>query len=127
MDSRILKMELHKVKQEILRHGEQYNFLRNKTNQYGEPTDEEPETVATICGLFHVSKGYATKNVQDGTRTHSKGQPMLLCCYDDVESIQSEDYFVLNGNTYKVVEKNNIQEYNIVANISLEVVINGSF
>lgn len=118
-------MELHKVAKEISWHGTTYDLFRDKTDKYGEPTKEEPEKVATICGLFHVSKGYITENIQDGTRTHSKGQPMLLVAYEDSENIQNGDFLEINKNKYKVIEKNNIQEYNIVTDISLELVLNG--
>ena len=125
MRSNILKMELHKIEREIKVHGKEYTFLRTKTDAYGEPTNEEPEQVAVVCGLFHITKGYVSKNVQDATITHSKGQPMLLVCCSDADGIFPGDYFVENGNTYKVVGKNNVQEYNIVADFSLEVVLDG--
>lgn len=125
MRSNILKMELHKIEREIRVHGKEYTFLRKKTDEYGEPTDEEPEQVAVVCGLFHITKGYVSKSVQDATITHSKGQPMLLVCYSDADDILPGDYFIENGNTYKVVGKNNVQEYSIVADFSLEVVLDG--
>lgn len=121
-----MKMELHKVLREIQIHGTEYTFLRKKVDNYGEPTKEEPEQIANVKGLFHVSKGYITQNIQDGTKTHSKGQPMLMVAHENVGEIKTEDFFVINGNKYKVVEKNNIQEYNIVTDISLELVLDGS-
>lgn len=125
MNEARLKMELHKVVREIKIHGATYNLFRDKLDKYGESTNEEPEQVATIHGLFHVSKGYITENIQEGTRTHSKGQPMLLVAYVETENIQNGDYLEINQNKYKVVEKNNIQEYSIVTDVSLELVIDG--
>ena len=125
MNEARMKMELHKVLREIQIHGTEYTFFRKKVDKYGEPTKEEREKVSTIRGLFHVSKGYITENIQEGTRTHSKGQPMLLVAYVETENIQNGDYLEINQNKYKVVEKNNIQEYNIVTDISLELVLNG--
>lgn len=126
MNEARMKMELHKVLREIQIHGTEYTFFRKKVDNYGEPTKEEPEQVANVKGLFHVSKGYITQNIQDGTKTHSKGQPMLMVAHENVGEIKTEDFFVINGNKYKVVEKNNIQEYNIVTDISLELVLDGS-
>lgn len=125
MNEAIMKMELHKVAMEIKIHGTTYNLFRDKLNKYGEPINEEPEKVATICGLFHVSKGYITENIQDGTRTHSKGQPMLLCKHEETKDIQNGDYIRINQNMYKVIDKNNIQEYNIITDISMELMLNG--
>ena len=125
MNEARMKMELHKVLREIQMHGTEYTFFRKKVDKYGEPTKEEPEQIANVKGLFHVSKGYVTQNIQDGTRTHSKGQPMLMVAYENTREIQTDDFLIINENTYKVVEKNNIQEYNIVTDISLELVLDG--
>ena len=125
MNEARMKMELHKVLREIQIHGTEYTFFRHKVDKYGEPTKEEPEQTGNVQGLFHVSKGYITQNIQDGTKTHSKGQPMLMVGYENTGDIQTDDFFIINGNRYKVVEKNNIQEYNIVTDISLELVLNG--
>lgn len=126
MNEARMKMELHKVLREIQIHGTEYTFFRKKVDNYGEPTKEEPEQIANVKGLFHVSKGYITQNIQDGTKTHSKGQPMLMVAHENIGEIKTEDFFVINGSKYKVVEKNNIQEYNIVTDISLELVLDGS-
>lgn len=125
MNEARMKMELHKVLREIQIHGTEYTFFRKKVDKYGEPTKEEPEQIANVKGLFHVSKGYITQNIQDGTKTHSKGQPMLMVAYENTREIQTDDFLIINENTYKVVEKNNIQEYNIVTDISLELVLDG--
>lgn len=126
MNEARMKMELHKVLREIQMHGTEYTFFRKKVDKYGEPTKEESKQVVKVQGLFHVSKGYITQNIQDGTKTHSKGQPMLMVAHENIGEIKTEDFFVINGNKYKVVEKNNIQEYNIVTDISLELVLDGS-
>lgn len=125
MNEARMKMELHKVLREIQIHGTEYTFFRKKVDKYGEPTKEEPEQIANVKGLFHVSKGYITQNIQDGTKTHGKGQPMLMVAYENTREIQTDDFLIINENTYKVVEKNNIQEYNIVTDISLELVLDG--
>ena len=125
MNESRMKMELHKVLREIQIHGTEYTFFRKKVDKFGEPTKEEPEQIANVKGLFHVSKVYVTQNIQDGTRTHSKGQPMLMVAYENTREIQTDDFLIINENTYKVVEKNNIQEYNIVTDISLELVLDG--
>lgn len=125
MNEARLRMELHKVLREIQIHGTEYTFFRKKVDKYGESTKEEPEQTAKVQGLFHVSKGYVTQNIQDGTKTHSKGQPMLMVEYENTVEIWTDDFFIINGNKYKVVEKNNIQEYNIVTDISLELVLDG--
>lgn len=118
-------IELHKVEREICLHGGQYIFNRDVLDDYGEPT-EETTKVATIRGLFHISKGYASRNVSDGTITRTKGSPMLLAKYNDTLEIRQGDYIHINEKKYVVNEINNIMELGIVSDISLEVVLDGS-
>lgn len=117
-----LLKEQKAVEREIARNGSTYTVNRNKVDKYGEPT-QEVEEVTTLRGLFHISKGFITKNTSDGSQTKTKGQPMILALWEECETIHNGDFVVINGNTYKITDKNNIEEYNIIADISLEVVL----
>lgn len=121
---RNLKFELYKIAREIKMHGETYHINELVCDEYGKPTGEQ-KSIVDARGLFHTSKGYITENISDGTKTHSKGQPLLLLKYEDSELIQNGHILEIGSNRYKVVEKNNIQLYNIVCDISLELVVNG--
>lgn len=118
------EIELHKIEREICMHGSQYTFERNILDDYGEPTGTTE--VATIRGLFHISKGYINRNVSDGTVIRTKGSPMLLAKYNDTLEISQGDYIHINEKKYVVNEINNIMELDIVSDISLEVVLDGS-
>lgn len=117
-----LLKEKKAVEREITKNGSTYTVKRNKVDKYGEPT-QEVEEVTTLCGLFHISKGFIIKNTSDGSQIKTKGQPMILALWEECETIQNGDFVVINGNTYKITDKNNIEEYNIIADISLEVVL----
>lgn len=117
-----LLKEQKAVEREIVRNGSTYTVKRNKVDKYGEPT-QEVEEVTTLRGLFHISKGFITKNTSDGSQTKTKGQPMILVLLEECKTIQNGDFVVINGNNYKITDKNNIEEYNIIADISLEVVL----
>lgn len=118
-----LLKEQKAVEREIARNGSTYIVKRNKVDKYGEPT-QEVEEVTTLRGLFHISKGFVTKNTSDGSQTKTKGQPMILALLEECATIQTGDFVVINSNTYKITDINNIEEYNIIADISLEVVLN---
>lgn len=126
MNKTRVAFELHKVLREIKIHGEQYIIYRDKLDEYGEPVKGEKEQVTEAIGLFHIVKGYITKNVKDGTTTHSKGYPRILVEHTDAENIMNGDYTIINEKKYIVVDKNDIQNYNIVSDISLEVVLDGN-
>lgn len=117
-----LLKEKKAVEREITKNGSTYTVKRNKVDKYGEPT-QEVEEVTTLRGLFHISKGFIIKNTSDGSQTKTEGQPMILALWEECETIQNGDFVVINGNTYKITDKNNIEEYNIIADISLEVVL----
>lgn len=117
-----LLKEQKAVEREIVRNGSTYTVKRNKVDKYGEPT-QEVEEVTTLRGLFHISKGFITKNTSDGSQIKTKGQPMILALLEECKTIQNGDFVVINGNTYKITDKNNTEEYNIIADISLEVVL----
>lgn len=120
-----LQCEQQKVKREIERYGSLYTCFRTKTDKYGEPL-EESEQVAEFKGLYHAEKSYSTRKINDGTNTRTKGQPMLLCLFDDAEKINNGDYFIINGKKFIVSDKNNMFESNIFINLSLELVLNGN-
>ena len=125
MNEKMLQIELNKVKREIKTHGRSYEVKRTILNNYGEDTDEQ-QSITEVQGLLHTEKGYITKSVSDGYKTHSKGQPKLMVAYDDSVLIKNGDTIQINENIYKVIEKNNIQEFNIVCDISMELVLNGN-
>lgn len=127
MRKELLKNELHKVKREICLHGTRYEFKRDILDEYKEPTGEKK--VITTCGLFHITKDYiqfVTANSDGSNKVRGKGQPMVLVCYEDAKYIKSEDVVKINGRNYKINHVNNIQEMNIVADISLELVLDGN-
>lgn len=125
MNEKMLQIELNKVKREIKTHGRSYEVKRTILNNYGEDTDEQ-QSITEVQGLFHTEKGYITKSVSDGSKTHSKGQPKLMVAYDDSVLIKNGDMIQINENVYKVIEKNNTQEFNIVCDISMELMLDGN-
>ena len=121
---RNLKFELYKIKREIYINGKRYKIYRENEDDYGTITGEYTLVEDDIKGLFHTSKSYISSEISDGTKTHTKGQPMLLTCYEDTERIKQGDVIFIGDNKYKIIEKNNIQMYDIVCDISMELIVN---
>lgn len=116
-----LKRELYKVVREIEIHGESYTIYKKQTNEYGEAVGE-PKLLGTLQGLFHILKGHVTRNISDGTDTRTKGNPYLLCKYDDVKKlfITSSCYTKINNKKYYFSDINNLEEFCILCNIAME-------
>lgn len=121
------KFEAYKILREIKRSGIEVNFLRQETNKFKEPIGE-PKPVGMISCIYHEQNGSVRITTGDTTQVRSKKVPMLLCLYSDASQIglQVGDQVKLNGKTFNVTGVTNIQEWNVVADISLEVVDVGS-
>lgn len=121
------KFEAYKILREIKRSGIEVNFLRQETNKFKEPIGE-PKPVGMISCIYHEQNGSVRITTGDTTQVRSKKVPMLLCLYSDTSQIglQVGDKVKLNGKTFNVTGVTNIQEWNVVADISLEVVDVGS-
>lgn len=117
------QFEAYKIKRELKRSGIDYEFKRFGMNDFGEPVGE-PIAVGTIRGLYHEQNSNVQITTGDTTQVRTKKIPMILCLYEDAASLvlQVGDELKINNKTLKVTGVVNIQEWNIIADISLEVV-----
>lgn len=118
------KFEAYKIRRELKRIGKNYEFKRAKLNAFKEPMNEE-DSVGKIVGLYHEQNGNISITTGDTTQTRTKKIPMILCLYEDVNFLKIDDKVKINSKTFKVTGIVNIQEWNIIADISLEIVDNG--
>lgn len=119
------QFEAYKIKRELKRSGIDYEFKRFGMNDFGEPVGESV-VVGTIRGLYHEQNSSVQVTTGDTTQVRTKKIPMILCLYEDAASLvlQVGDELKINNKTLKVTGVVNIQEWNIIADISLEVVDN---
>lgn len=120
------RFEAYKIKRELKRSGIDYEFKRSGANDFGEPVGE-PTVVGTIRGLYHEQSSSVQVTTGDTTQVRTKKIPMILCLYEDAASLvlQVGDIVKINTKTLKVTGVTNIQEWNLISDISLEVVDNG--
>ena len=87
-----------------------------------------------IKALYHEETGFIrvgmtdTTNVRKAPQSGQKKQPMLLCLWESVveADLKFGDYTMINGKKYTVSAVTNVQEWNIIADISLEVEDDGN-
>ncbi len=120
------RFEAYKIKRELKRSGIDYEFKRLVVNDFGEPVGE-PIVIGTIRGLYHEQNGSIQITTGDTTQVRTKKIPMILCLYEDTAllALQAGDTVTINAKTFKVTGVVNIQEWNIISDISLEVVDSG--
>lgn len=115
------KFESYKLRREIKKVGKEYEFKRAKKNEYKEPT-EEKEVVAKISGLYHEQNSKISITTGETTQTRNKKIPMILCLYEEAKPLKVGDVVEINSKKFNVTGVVNIQEWNIISDISLEVV-----
>lgn len=117
------QFEAYKIKREIRRSGETYTFMRPSLNEFGEPSGDETE-VGSLRGLYHEQNSNVQLTTGDTTQIRTKKLPMVLCIYEDAKTLnlQLGDKLYLNDRILKVVSLVNIQEWNIIGDLSLEEV-----
>jgi len=137
------KFEAFKLQRQLARSGKEYRFYRAGKNAFGEP-DRPPhpnplpggegigEKVGSVKGLYHEINYFVKTETSEaatvrGTRGRPIKQPMILCLLESVKAadLLFGDTTVINGKTFKVTGVQNIQEWGIIASISLEVVDDG--
>ena len=120
------RFEAYKIKRELKKSGIDYEFKRIEKDDFGEPTDK-PKVVGKLKGLYHEQNSTVQITTGDTTQTRTKKVPMILCLYEDTASLvlQVGDIVKINTKTFKVTGVINIQEWNLISDISLEVVDNG--
>ena len=117
------RFEAHKIQREIKRSGVEFEFKRLGKNEFNEPNEEVTESFK-IKGLYHEQNGYITITKNEAAKTRTKKTSMILCLHEDVvdSGLQIEDLVKINNKTFKVNGVVNIQEWNIISDISLEFI-----
>lgn len=121
------KFEAYKLKRELLRSGIVFKFKRNSKNEFGED-NKEPEIIGEIKGLYHEQNSNIQTIAGDTTRSRTEKIPMILCLHEDAVKIgvKVDDYIEFNDKVFKVSGVVNVQEWNVISDISLEVIDNGN-
>lgn len=122
------KFEAYKLRRELKKVGREYEFKRVGLNKFREP-EGEPTSVCKLIGLYHdyttSGSGAIVLSSSDAVQIRSKKIPMILCLYEDAKTLKLDDFIEMNSKKYKVIGVVNIQEWGIIADISLEVIDDG--
>lgn len=125
------KFEAYKLRRELKRSGKIYKIERYGVNGYGEPVKNATSKVGEFKGLYHEQNGYMQMSTTDTTQVISKKIPMIMCLYEDIKELDLKvDDFIQIGeccgnidfSEYRIVGITNIQNWSIIADISLEPV-----
>lgn len=110
----------HKIKQQLKFNGVEYEFSFVEEDAYHQESVSEEKI--KIIGIYHETNSHITESGSDGSVTTSKPVPMILCLWSDASKIKNGYTVSISGNIYKVTGTSNIQNYDVVGDISLEMV-----
>ena len=78
--------------------------------------------------LYHEQNGYIQVAVANEVQYRTKKQPMLMSLLSDVKALglQMGDFTIIDNKKYTVIAIANLYNWDILADISLEVTENGA-
>lgn len=110
-------------------YGENYSFTRKQLNTYGEPTDDEEDSVQVVSGIYHASERSFIELINnEGASVKSKVSKGILCDSDTKLSVQQGDKVVINNTDFYVTAVEPVL-YNgtvVAQEISVEELIEGN-
>ena len=112
---------LHRLQVQLNMRGIEYVFSRQALDKFGQPLDDTQEEIK-LKGIYHESNGYIKSTGSDATIIRTEKSPMILCLFEDGNKIKQGDMITIAEKTFRVSGVLNIQNYSIVADISLEEV-----
>lgn len=129
------RFALYQVKREIRRNGTTLTFMRHDKNEFGEPVGE-PYVFCTYTGLYHEHNPHMLDSYRylngltDGLYRTEK-MPQLMVPFEDfyftdrfgnTVCVDVGDEVNLNGRLLRVTGTLNVQEWNMLVDISFEEV-----
>ena len=111
----------NKINRQIKQNGQRFTFVRYKEDQYHQVSSVVDQEI-DLEGIFHTTNNYITKNTDDGSASFSKPQPMILTSYEYGLKILPKDEVKISNQKYIVIDKNNVNSFNVAFDISLELV-----
>ena len=110
----------NKIDRQIKINGQEFVFKRYEEDEFHQISDELSITI-TLNGIFHTSNSYINQTTGDGAKTFTKPTPMILTLYEQGKMIKTNDMVIIKENKYKVIRTNNINDFDVAIDISLEL------
>ena len=117
------KFELYKIKREIKRSGATVEFLRPGQNEYGEKDESSLVSLYVSKGLYHELNSHISVTTGETTQYRSKKIPAIMLPFSEINPIglRTGDIAKINNKEFRITKVENIQEWNIICDINLEV------
>jgi len=125
------RFELYKLQTALKHSGKTFIFYRFRKNVYNEPSQEYSQ-VLSIRGLYHetiapIAESTESAGITRSVRAGSTKVPKILCKSEALRGtsttagLQQGDFTIINSKRFFVTGVSNIQEQNIIADISMRL------
>lgn len=107
--------------------GQTFTFIEPVVNEYGEPTQEQKQTVS-VLGILHISnKATITQDSSVGSVTRTQPTVSIITSWESLvegfsggKELSPGMCISIDGIGYKVTKSDNLGYFGIAADISLE-------
>lgn len=113
--------ERHKLTRFIQTHGQAYTFTGCEKNEFGEPG--EGMAPLEVKGVFHESHEYISQSSADASTVVSKLSSWIMCLMEDTKKLQKGMVVTLGGKDYQLVGFRDVQNFGVVCDLSLELIL----
>lgn len=112
--------QLSKVHRQIKTLGVPITFIHYGTNQFKE-LDKSISTQKTVMGLYHEMYDESMSTaVSDSAKVRYKGLTYVMCLWDDVKNVSTDDKVLLKGAMYRIKLIRDIGKAKLIADVCIE-------
>ena len=109
----------NKINRLIKSQGQEFTFQLSTVDEYNQPTLSE--NTLTFSGVYHEKNSFIPLATTEAANIQRKKSPMILALMEDITGLTQDSEITLNEVKYKVTGILDIQNYGVVADISLEM------
>lgn len=113
------KFEEYKVLRLLKTQGVQCDFVRDVLDKFKEPTGYTTQ-VASFLGFYHEQTSYLSVTGTESSLIQKKKVPYVLTLKKYIGELRQGDKIVLFGKSYKVCGVDDVNNWGLIADISLE-------
>lgn len=112
----------HRVERALAMNGQKFSFIPMLRDEYNQL--KQSSTTIEVFGMYHEQNSFISVTSSDAASVQRKKSPMILTLLDDnVKKLKQGDVLFLGDTRYTVSGILDIQNWGIVADISLEMVV----
>lgn len=109
----------NKIQRSIKIEGRSFTFIRYGLDEYKQRSNV-PVANIEVKGIYHTTNVYIKESKREGARTKTKQQSLILMSYADGLQLQQDDVVQIEAGTYRVVEMNDVNNFGVAWDVSLE-------